>query len=273
MNSELQRLETLLQKRRKVLTICVEGNIGSGKTTLIESIERRHLDNVREKDGSQANTLRVFSEPLTTWTNYHGINMLEGLYADPKANTLQFQILVYLTMRQRYSQLLKYVDQFDFEVLSSSVGKRYPPMYVYERCALSAHKVFIAYHAERGNFSGAGQRIMEDVYNVDEDVLGGFVPSIVFNDIPDILVYLKTSPQNAFERLQSRCRGNEKTTITLDNISTFNALYDAYINELSEKRGTLRNMVVIELDGNKTPEEVLNEYVKEVESQSTFYML
>src|SRR5678816_4402845 len=302
MDYKQEGIVNLLETKRKVLTICVDGNIGSGKTTLIEAIERRHrVNNLWESDdGKNATILRVLPEPVTTWTNYHGINMLEAMYADPKANSFEFQVLVYVTMRQRHSQLLEYIRRTSVDIplssapaspssssssssLSSpsplSLGcKRRPPTYIYERCLQSALKVFIPYSNEKGNYSAVGKRVLDDLYNVDEDVYSEFLPSVLRNDRPDILVYLKTSPSIALERVRSRGRANESPSLTIDMLSRLDVLYDAFINEYS-LRGcsgvdvhTRNNTFVIELNGDATPEDILNEYVNEVEKYVTFYM-
>jgi deoxyadenosine/deoxycytidine kinase len=47
-------------------TICIEGNIGSGKTTFLNHFQ--HFDNAT-----------VLKEPVESWQNLNGVNMLASL--------------------------------------------------------------------------------------------------------------------------------------------------------------------------------------------------
>lgn len=51
-------------------TSCVEGNIGSGKSTFLELCASQH-------------GMEVLPEPIADWSNVGGVNLLEKMYADP----------------------------------------------------------------------------------------------------------------------------------------------------------------------------------------------
>jgi deoxynucleoside kinase len=52
--------------------ITIEGNIASGKSTLVSSLDE--------------NLIEVLTEPLEKWKNWNGLNLLELMYKDQKKN-------------------------------------------------------------------------------------------------------------------------------------------------------------------------------------------
>ena len=74
-------------------TIVVEGNIGTGKSTLLNTIKARHPDLVD-----------IVTEPIDKWQNCRGSNLLELMYNDAKKNALVFQTFVQLTKVQMHKR-------------------------------------------------------------------------------------------------------------------------------------------------------------------------
>ena len=78
------------------ITLCVEGNIGAGKST--------YLDMVME--GSKSDCSRVHEmvevvpEPVEMWQNVNGGNLLELFYENPKRYAFTFQQYVFVTRMQ-----------------------------------------------------------------------------------------------------------------------------------------------------------------------------
>lgn len=72
-------------------TICVEGNIGSGKTTFLKYFEG-------------ASNISVLEEPVNLWRNVNGQNLLALFYADPAKYAYIFQHYVQITMLQSHKQ-------------------------------------------------------------------------------------------------------------------------------------------------------------------------
>ncbi|CAL8101535.1 unnamed protein product [Orchesella dallaii] len=67
------------------ITVCVEGNIGSGKTTFL-----KHFKKFPD--------VCVFDEPISKWRDCQGYNLLDLMYKDPRKWSLCFQSYVQLTM-------------------------------------------------------------------------------------------------------------------------------------------------------------------------------
>lgn len=77
-------------KRKPFLTISVDGNISSGKSTLVST-----LVELLPKDFNYA--VETIPEPLSKWTNLEGHNLLQMLYEDTTRNNFVFQHYVQLT--------------------------------------------------------------------------------------------------------------------------------------------------------------------------------
>ncbi|XP_050466366.1 deoxynucleoside kinase-like isoform X1 [Cataglyphis hispanica] len=75
---------------KRPFTVCVEGNIGSGKTTFLSHFKK--FDNVI-----------VFEEPVELWRDVSGTNLLELMYRDPSRYAFLFQSYVQLTMLQLHT--------------------------------------------------------------------------------------------------------------------------------------------------------------------------
>ncbi|XP_011629962.1 deoxynucleoside kinase-like isoform X1 [Pogonomyrmex barbatus] len=75
---------------KRPFTVCVEGNIGSGKTTFLSHFKK--YDNVT-----------VLEEPVELWRDVSGTNLLELMYSEPSRFAFLFQSYVQLTMLQLHT--------------------------------------------------------------------------------------------------------------------------------------------------------------------------
>uniref|UniRef100_A0A1I8IKW6 DNK domain-containing protein n=1 Tax=Macrostomum lignano TaxID=282301 RepID=A0A1I8IKW6_9PLAT len=75
----------------------LEGNIGSGKTSLVAELKRR-INN------SSLEPLKFVDEPVEKWTDFNGINLLQLMYSDPIRWSNLFQAYVMLTMVDGHRQ-------------------------------------------------------------------------------------------------------------------------------------------------------------------------
>lgn len=150
-------------------TVCVEGNIGSGKTTFLNRCARR-------------TEMEVLYEPIEQWRNVGGVNLLDKLYADPVTWGMTFQSYVTLTMLQSH--------------LSSNGAK----LKVMERSLFSARHCFVESMTLEGALTPAMYQILQHWYD--------FIDKY-HQVRPDMFVYLRTSPAVAYERLRARGRTEE----------------------------------------------------------------
>ncbi|XP_031825433.1 deoxynucleoside kinase isoform X2 [Nomia melanderi] len=75
---------------KRPFTVCIEGNIGSGKTTFLSHFKK-------------FNNTTVLQEPVELWRNVSGTNLLELMYSDPIRYSFLFQSYVQLTMLQLHT--------------------------------------------------------------------------------------------------------------------------------------------------------------------------
>lgn len=75
--------------------IVIEGNIGSGKTTVIEYLNQKY-----------GQKYKFVSEPVKKWTNLREENLLKMLYEDTKRWACLFQQYVMLTLYKIYEEAL-----------------------------------------------------------------------------------------------------------------------------------------------------------------------
>ena len=85
---DFQPLPQVAEKAPGTFTIAIEGNIGAGKSTLINYFK-------------QFEEVQVHAEPLDKWQNVNGENLLAKLYEDPKRWTFQVW-----TLKHSFSNML-----------------------------------------------------------------------------------------------------------------------------------------------------------------------
>ena len=95
---DFQQLPQVAEKVPGTFTIAIEGNIGAGKSTLINYFK-------------QFEEVQVHAEPLDKWQNVNGENLLAKLYEDPKRWTFQVW-----TLKHSFSNILnrKYGKKVSF---------------------------------------------------------------------------------------------------------------------------------------------------------------
>ena len=90
--------------------IIIEGSIGSGKTTLINSL--------KEKLGQD---ILVCEEPVQIWRDYHGINLLGQFYtAAGHDHARNLQMVILLTLANRYFDQL--CSKAKYQIFERSIG-------------------------------------------------------------------------------------------------------------------------------------------------------
>jgi hypothetical protein len=86
------------------LTFCVEGNVGSGKSTWLDMVKTDVLNGVHQ---DVHELIEVVPEPVDQWQNLQGDNLLELFYNDPARYAFTFQQYVLFTRAAQVSSLLE----------------------------------------------------------------------------------------------------------------------------------------------------------------------
>ncbi len=177
-----------------VRVVSVEGNIASGKSTLLE-----HL-----KDHYKSDSGIVFvGEPVDEWRSIKdsaGVDMLTKFYADPSRYSFAFQMMAYIS---RLSLLKK--------ALASGAE-----VVITERCVLTDRNVFASMLREEGRLEDAEYQIYTRWFN--EFI--GELPQ------PEI-VYVRTSPETCLARAAMRNRHGE--AVPLPYLRKVHAKHEAWL--------------------------------------------
>ena len=153
----------------KPFTILVEGNIGSGKTTLIDSL--KNIPN-----------LELLTERIADWKNVGGHNLLNLVYTGGLKYHYLFQMTV---LRSQLTDILTRTDK---------------KIKIFERSPHSSFHVFI---------EGVKHKIQDVEYKSLEKWFNFATTPEGLNFKPDLIVYLQTTPEIAYRRLSNRERPEE----------------------------------------------------------------
>ncbi len=176
--------------------ICIEGNIGVGKTTLISKL----TDGIPDAEF-------VF-EPVDTWKNIksnEGENMLQKFYDDQERWGYSFQTLAYIT----------YMKEIEDTIRNSKANK-----IVLDRSLDTNKYIFEKMLYNNGKIS----EIEHQMYNLWYD----FYNKYVRKDFNNIIIYLRCEPEVALERIKKRGRIEEKD-ISLEYLRQIHNYHDEWL--------------------------------------------
>ncbi|KAJ9583803.1 hypothetical protein L9F63_021853, partial [Diploptera punctata] len=159
------------KKSDKPFRVSIEGNIGAGKSTLIQYFSR-----FPEVD--------VHVEPVAEWCNVRGHNLLDMLYKDLNRHNYMFQHYVQLTR---------------VKIQTHKTDKK---VHIFERSLQNNRFCFIEMAHKAGQLLDPEYLILCQWYewieqNFDIDL--------------DLIVYLRSSPEVVYERIKKRNRSEEST--------------------------------------------------------------
>jgi thymidylate kinase len=191
--------------------ISIEGNIGSGKSTLV-SILKETL-----KDSLDNRSIVFLQEPVDEWESIkdsNGITMLEKFYQDQERYSFPFQMMAYISRLA----LLKNTVKNNPEAIILTERSLYTDKHVFAKMLYDSGKI-------------------EDVnYQIYLKWFETFA-----SDFPiDGIVYIRSNPEICKERIQKRSRTGEDV-ISLDYLSSCNMYHDKMV-EMCQ--------TVLVLDGN-----------------------
>jgi deoxyadenosine/deoxycytidine kinase len=185
---------------RRPYIVSIEGNIGSGKTTLIHELEKK-LANMTS--GKKYIFLR---EPLDIWNSIKdsksGENILQKYYKEPTQYALSFQIMAYMTFHQRLVDAIKDADE--------------DTVIICERSMESSRNIFAKMLHEQGVIDDVNYQILEMFYEKME-----LIPV-------DVIVYLDTDVRTSSERIKQRNRKGEEN-ISPEYLEKCNDYYEKWL--------------------------------------------
>ena len=211
-----------------IVLITVEGNIGSGKSVLLNAFKHHMCDNA---------SYIFVDEPIDKWESIAdatGTNILQHFYKDPNTFAFSFQMMAYIS---RLVALRTAVDR-----ANTIVNKMKTKVFIImERCLHTDRHVFAKMLFLQGNID----TINYQIYLMWFDAFA--------NDYPiNKVVYVDTSADICHERIKTRSKAGEDI-IPLDYLREC----EKYHRELVENKLIGQKCDTMILDGNhdmhKTP--------------------
>merc|ERR1719273_1240883 len=208
----------LMGAHKRPFVVSIEGNIGAGKSTMLKFFEKY-------------SDVELIPEPVAQWCDVKGHNLLGKLYEDPKRWSFQFQSYVQLTRLQ----LLNKPTTCSVKIIERSIQNN--------------RFCFLENARKEGSLCGAELEVLIEWYKWLDTHLG----------IPlDLIVYLRTSPQVAYDRLRERGR-KEESGVPMQFIEGLHQSYEDWL--IHQSQGPLPAPLLI-LDADQGIEKMLETYEK-----------
>ena len=175
--------------------ISIEGNIGSGKSTLFEKLKIHFANN---------KNIIFVREPVDIWESIqdeNGTTILEKFYQDQIKYSFSFQIMAYISR----INLLKETIKQNPDAIIITERSLYTDKMVFAKMLYDTHKIeYINYQIYLNLFD-----TFKNDFNVDN------------------IIYIKTDPNICYNRILKRARNGENN-ISLDYLQ----LCDTYHNNM-----------------------------------------
>lgn len=166
---------------KKPFLISIEGNIGAGKSTILEHLEK-HLTS-----SLQANKVLFLKEPLDIWENFHdeaGNNILQKFYANQVRYAFTFQVMAFITRLSLLRQAIHNNPDVDIIII--------------ERSLCADKNIFMnMLHAD-----GIVEKIEFDIYNK-------WYAEYIEKYRVDAVIYMDSNPEVCSVRINRRNRNGE----------------------------------------------------------------
>ncbi|XP_057378542.1 deoxynucleoside kinase-like [Daphnia carinata] len=170
--------------------VAIEGNTGCGKSQVLQWL-------------STFPSVLICEEPIEDWRNFSGQNLLDLRYSDPKRWSFAFQSVVQLSRIKMYS------------------GRVHNPR--------ATRFIERSLHSNRYCFLEMAKE-MKHLEEIEFAILAKWFQYLECEPCTrlDLIVYLRTSPDVAFNRIKTRNRV-EETGVNFDQIRNIHNKYETWI--------------------------------------------
>lgn len=191
--------------------ISIEGNTGSGKSTLINHIEENFkIANI--------NNIHFLKEKVDVWESIKdkkNINILEHYYINKGKWSFSFQLLALITKLESIKELIK------------KHGENI--IIICERSFQADREIFVKMHNK--------DRFINDI---ELQIYDRYLQNVLEDFKVDGSIYLKTDPIICYSRIKKRKRKGENI-INIDYLIKCKKYYDSYFNKTSLTTLSLKN--------------------------------
>lgn len=199
----------------------IEGNIGSGKSTLCRMLEVFYNGEAE-----------VIYEPVDEWksvqNNEDGKNLLQCYYEEQNRWGFSFQL---------YGLLTRFHD---------TMKKQQKELRFVERSIFSYKNVFARFLYENKKMNSLEWKMYEQWFDwLSKD-------SFEVENKPNGFIYLRANPETSYQRMLKRER-NEEKCVPIEYLESVNKYHDDWLSEQSLESGIL--IIDVDKDFENTPEE------------------
>jgi deoxyguanosine kinase len=205
----------------KITILSIEGNIGSGKSTVINTLKEYYKSNSKNND-----KVYFLEEPVSEWVEIKdsdGKNIIEKFYENQEHYSFSFQMMAYISRLAMLKRAIKHCKEKGIKLI------------ICERSLQTDKNVF----CKMLHDSGKIEDINFQIYNKWFSEFITEIPLIYF-------VYIKTEPKIAHERVLKRNRKGEN--ISVEYLEMCSMYHDNWLVNSNGKNET-RNCIVI--NGNE----------------------
>ena len=189
-------------QQKNVRVISIDGNIGSGKSTLVADLKERFGD---------AKNICFLQEPVDLWNTIkdeNDVTILENYYKDQMKYAFTFQMMAYIS---RLSMLKKEINKNKYDIIITERSTN-TDRYVFAKMLYDEKKI---------------DKIQYEIY------LKWFDEFI--SEIPQIeVIYIRTFPHVAHERVKKRAREGE-SVIELEYLKRCHEYHENWL--MKKERG------------------------------------
>lgn len=212
------------------IIISVEGNIGTGKSTILEKIEKKIQIQNNKKN------VIILKEPVDEWLKIkdkNGDSILTKFYQNKTKYGFSFQLLVIKTISELISNTIKNNPECT--------------LIICERSILSSHFVFTKMLYDGSFMNDIEYQIYDRFF--DECRLY----------LPNKIVYLEALPSVCLKRINKRFREGE-TIIDLDYLKKCDMYHELWLKSIHEIKPVLK--INVNLDTMGTCENWINQIME-----------
>lgn len=192
----------------------IEGNIGAGKSTLIDILKQKLYND---------DSIIFVSEPLDMWQTIqddNGVNMLTKFYEDQDKYAFSFQVMAFAT------RLLKMKNEMK--------KKPNAKIIICERSLEADYNIFAKMLHDDGKIETINYNVYLQFYELYKD------------EFPTKgLIYINASPETCQTRINSRNRSGEES-IPIEYLQKCHKYHEKWISSYERKE----NLMIINTDNN-----------------------
>lgn len=223
--------------------VSLDGNIGSGKSTIAKRLKSFYNDCENINPGGCEYNVVFLDEPVDDWCSIRdndGKSLLQKFYNNQAQYSFAFQMAAYIS---RLALLRTCIQN----IKNSNSTK--PTVIITERCIYSDKFIFAKMlHDE--------QKIDEIEYKIYLRWFDTFV-----DDFPAInVIYINSPPQICQERIKRRCRQGEEI-IPLDYLKKCHEYHGSYLKEMMTKTDANSLTINCEIDVNDKNKYIETEWI------------